>query len=472
MSGLPPARETGFPAATVLVDRVARPTTGGDWIRGMSTRALAPPRALLRSPIAVSMAGKLAEAVTLVGLAVLVPRVLGASGFGRFAIVLAVVQLVGASLTLGGSGMMARFVPAAAAAERSAIARALTMHLVRWRLVGVAAATLVLGLIAAVRPDLLHPGLAAAIAIAIALDVATTMLTQAGLGMGRTTLWSIRWPLENAVLVASALALWVLDGPEAAVGAVVVAAAVTVTVVSLVVVPDLRSARAGAPLPAGALRFGTLQGLSGLLGLVTARGPVLLVAVLAASHEEAGFAALAVGVALAVTFAVSQAFAVQLPDLASRVATDRGGAHTDARRLAWWATAVATPAAALAALWLHSLVPAVFGEAFRGAVPAFVVALALLPLAPVWGLAAQASSLRLRAGIRVGSNAMSAAVFLAVSLVTVPLWGAVGATLGLLAGTVAGIVLAGRLLRGALGRLEAVSLVCSALVLALGAWAA
>jgi O-antigen/teichoic acid export membrane protein len=437
----------------------------------MTTSLGVPLAGRLRSPVGVSLAGKLAEGVTLVALATLVPRALGPIGYGRFAVVLAVVQLGGASLALGGPGMMARFVPAADQEDRAGVARALAGRLARFRGLLLLTIAVVAAALSVIVPDRVSPAAAAVIVVAIALDSAATLLCQAGLGLGRTTLWSFRWPLENGVLVVSALALAAWAGHDAAVGAVVVASLAAALVATAAVAASLRSAPAGTPIPAGALRFGVLQGVSGLLGLVMARGAVVSVALLAGSAEETGYAALAIGVALAVSYAVGQAFAVQLPGLAARAVGDPRGAEAAARRLARTATLAIVPVAILAALGLEMIVPAVFGERFGDAVPAFAAALALMPLAPVASLSTQAASLRLRPGIRVWASGLAAAVFLAVAVFAVPAWGALGASVAVLSGTLASVLLVAYILRDVLSRALVLTAVGgSLLTLAIGLW--
>jgi O-antigen/teichoic acid export membrane protein len=425
----------------------------------------------MRSPVGISLAGKLAEGVTLAALATLVPRALGPGGYGRFAVVLAVVQICGASLAVGGSGMMARFVPAADLDQRAAVARALVRRLARIRALALLSIAVVAAILARVVPDQVSPGIAVVVVLAIAFDSLATLLSQAGLGLGRTTFWSFRWPLENLVLVVSALALWSLGGTDLALTAVAAAAAAAALVAAAVVAPSLRAAPPGAAVPPGALRFGALQGVSGALGLLMARGAVVAVPLLGGSHEETGYAALAIGVSLAVSYAVAQAFAVQLPGLAAKAIGDPRGAEAVARRLARTATLGIVPVAVGAAFLLDELVPLVFGADFRDAVPAFAVALALMPLAPVCSLSTQASSLRLRPGIRVRASALGTAVFVAAALPAVPAWGAVGATVALLCGTLASVAMVAYVLRDILSRaLVLTAAAGSLLTLVVGLW--
>ena len=72
-------------------------------------------------------AGKIAEAVTLVLLATVVPRLLGPHDYGQFSVVLTLVAIGSVALTLGGATLLARYVPAAPPAERAPLARAMAM---------------------------------------------------------------------------------------------------------------------------------------------------------------------------------------------------------------------------------------------------------------------------------------------------------------------------------------------------------
>ena len=74
----------------------------------------------VRVAVGLSMAGKAAELVTLLVLATVVPRVLGPSDYGRFALPLTVVTVGTLALTLGGPTTVARFVPVAPPEQRVA----------------------------------------------------------------------------------------------------------------------------------------------------------------------------------------------------------------------------------------------------------------------------------------------------------------------------------------------------------------
>ena len=134
----------------------------------------------------VSVAGKTAELVTLVALAVLVPRVLGPADFGRFSVALTIVTIASVAMMLGGPTLMARYVPAAPPEERAALARALTARLAVGRAAQLAVVALVAGMLVAVDPSAFPADLTALVLVSLALSVAATLALQTGLGLGRT----------------------------------------------------------------------------------------------------------------------------------------------------------------------------------------------------------------------------------------------------------------------------------------------
>jgi len=425
----------------------------------------------LRGPVVAGLVGKAAEAVTLMLLATLVPRVLGPADYGRFAVALTVVAIGSVAMTLGGATLLARYVPAATPDERGALARALSFRLARNRAAQFAVLVVIAVALVAWDPARFPPMLTAFVLIALALNVAATLALQADLGMGRAGAWCARHPVQNAVLVAATLVLYEAAGVTGALGAIVVAAAVAFALGAVTAAPLLRRQRPPVALPDGALRFGYLQATSGALVQLAQRGGVIAVALLLGSSLQTGYAALAVGVACAATYAIVQVFTVSLPWLAERHgagAVDASGA-VDAepvlRRLAGGLLAVVVPAAAVAVLAIDTVVPIVFGGDYAGAAEAFGPALAMVVLAPVNALAVQAAALRLRPEATLCCALAGAAAFAGVAVLAVPAWGASGATCAALAGAAASALLAIRILPGAVGiRLAVASLGGAAVV--------
>ncbi|MGE3286265.1 MAG: hypothetical protein AB7J32_09205 [Pseudonocardia sp.] len=476
----------------------------------------------LRGPVLASLAGKAVEAVTLVLLATLVPRLLGPADYGGFAVALTVVALGSLAMTMGGATLLARYVPTAA--DPAGVAAALTRRLARNR--AAVFAGLVLVGAAASAAGWLPPVQTALVLAALGCNVVATLALQADLGLGRALTWSFRYPLQNLVLVAGVLLLHGHFGATGAVVAILVAGAVA-AVLAVAVAAPLWGATA--PIPDGALRFGVLQAAGGVLAQATQRGGVLAVAVLAGSAVETGYAGLAVGIALAATYAVVQVFTVTLPVLAGRRAlgararpggaadggnlgapdahmraggtrdgrpvagTDASDAHmrdriahtedVDAhmrdrnahhaeltlRRIAGWLLAGVLAGALAAVPALPVAVPAVFGAAYAAAVPAFVPALAAVVLAPVNALAIQSAALRLRPDATVRGALAGFVAFVVVALCAVPGGGAAGATTAALVGAGVSAFVSMRLLPGAVGaRIAILSFGGAAAVVLLG----
>jgi O-antigen/teichoic acid export membrane protein len=424
---------------------------------------------VVRAPVAGSLVGKAGEFLSLAVLVTLVPRLLGPAHYGAFALALSIVLIASSALALGGPSLMARYVPTAAPEARPALARALVTRVAVWRFTATVCLVLAAIVLALVAPSHFPPGDTALVTLALAFDVVATLLLQAALGLGMTWAWNLRWALQNSVLVAATVLVVVLFGKDAAVAGVTIASASALALALGAVAGPLVRAPAGAAIPVGALRFGLLQGLSGLFILVTHRGGVVAVALLGGVAAETGFAGLAIGVALAATYTVWQMFASQLPGLAGAFGADPERAEGRARHLAWAALLLLLPAAATASLLLGWLVPAVFGDDFSGAERSIAVALAVVPLAPLTALGSQLISLRLRPHVRVASSATGACAFALTAAVAVPVWGAAGGALALLAGTVAGALVTVIALPAALGaRFVAASVGGAALVLLLG----
>lgn len=411
----------------------------------------------VRTAVAASVVGKSAELVTLVLLATVVPRALGPTGYGHFAVPLTIVTLGSLALTLGGHTVMARYVPAAPAADRVGLARAIGARLARgraWQLLVIVVAGVVAS---AVAPDTFPPDETAIVLVSLVLSVAATLALQLTLGLGRAGPWSTRWPLQNAVLIAAVL---LLDGDVVAILLSVVAATAFAAVA---VAPALRGHVDPVAIPDGAIRFGIYLAAGAALVQVAQRGSVLAVA-LAGSPTQTGYAALATGIALGVTYAVLQAYTVALPHLS----TDDEHVLV---RLTRWLLAAAVVGLVPVALFLDPLVEAVFGDDFAGAVAAFGPALGLVVLAPVHSLLVQAAALRLEPEASLAGGLALAVGFVVTAALAIPGLGAAGGTLAVLVGTVLGVLVLHRRLPGVADLpLLAGSLAGAALVTGIAAW--
>jgi len=426
----------------------------------------------MQAAVATSVAGKAVEMVTLLLLATLVPRALGPSAYGRFAVPLTIVTLGSLAITLGGPTLMGRFVPAAPVDERVALARAIGARLARGRAIQLAVIVAVAAVVVIAAPGRFPPLDVALVLAALALNVATTLALQVTLGLGRAGPWSLRYPLQNAVLIGAVLVLEPLGGDTGAILAILVSAVVGFVFAGFVVAPTVAATVTTVEVPPGAIRFGAFQAAGAAFVQFSQRAGVLAVAVLAGSAAETGFTALAVGIALGATYAILQAFTVSLPHLADGQATSSPAAAVPAaeavlRRFAGGLLVALVPAAAVAALTLDRIVPAVFGADYAGAVPAFGPALAVVVLAPLNALVVQASALRLRPEASLQGGIAAAATFLVIAGLAVPPLGAEGGVLATLAGAAAGSLASLHLLPRAAGRITVASFAGAAVVLAM-----
>jgi O-antigen/teichoic acid export membrane protein len=403
-----------------------------------------------RKVVTVGMLGKAAEALSQAALVLVAPRLLGPSDYGTFAVALAVVGLVSSSLSLGGPVVMSRFVPAAAPADRDAVARALTIKLAWWRAIKIALLAVLAVTLILVAPSRFQAGFTLLVLAALALDAVAALGFQAALGLGHTGVWSARWSVQNALVIAALIAGHALWGVHGAVAGIALASGCVLAWVAAVVGPRLVAAPRGGAIPDGLLRFVALEGLAGVFSVAVLRGGVPAVALLGAARHETAFAALALGIAAAALFAVWQIFTVQLPGLVASGRMD--AAERTARRLGGQMVPVVTVIAAAGVLVAGPAIPLVFGSGYTGARDAVVLALAALPLAPLVALTNQTAALRLKPAARAGATCSGLVAFAAVAAVGVPLGGAVGGSAALVAAFAATVVAAARLLPGAFGR--------------------
>lgn len=423
----------------------------------------------MRRSVAASLGGKAAELVTLVLLSTVVPRALGADAFGQFSVPLTIVTLGSLAMTLGGPTVMARYVPAAPAADRLAVAKSIGARLARGRCLQLGGIAVVAAALAIADPSTFPPLDVAIVVAALALNVGATLALQVGLGLGRTGAWSLRYPIQNAVLVVAVLGWRGSAGGTGGTVAILVAGAAGAAFAAVVVVPLLRQPSDPVAVPDGAIRFGAHQAAGAALVQCCHRGGVLVVALLGASAAETGYTALATGIALGVTYAVLQAFTVSLTHVADAEPSE---AEAVLRRLAGALLSLLAVGGLVAAVVVDDLVPIVFGDEFVGAVDAFGPAIAVVVLAPLASLAVQSAALRLRPETATIAGAASLLAFLATAALLVPSWGATGATTAALAGVAVGGLTSIRLLPGAIGpRLAAGSFGGAAAVVLLAALA-
>jgi O-antigen/teichoic acid export membrane protein len=399
---------------------------------------------LPRRALAGGAAGKTLEALTLAGLVALVPRALGPADYGAFAVALAVATGIATATGVGGPALFARALAPLAAAARRDVARALVTRVAVAR-----AALLALVATAAAAGALLAPGSVSALQLGIVgaaavLGAGATLVSQLALGLGRTVAWSLRYPLENGIVVAGALVLYPLAGLDGALAAIALGAAAALALGLATAWPALRGARAGRALPAGTLRVARLQAAGGALTQAVHRGAAPASALLGLTSAATGHAAIAAGAALAITYAVAQTMLVALPAATRAFSRDRAGAEAALRRVALACGTVVVPACALLAL-AEPVLATALGEEFRDAAPPLRVALGAAALAPPWALATQLAALRNRPEAALAGAVGGVVAFAAVAVVAIPAAGASGAAAAMLAGvgtTIAGTVAA------------------------------
>jgi hypothetical protein len=98
---------------------------------------------------------------------------------------------------------------------------------------------------------------------AAVLGAAATLLAQLALGLQRTVAWSLRYPLENGVVVVGVLALYPRHGIDGAFAAIALGAGPALALGLATARPQLRGARAGGPLAPGVAA--TVAGTWGVL---------------------------------------------------------------------------------------------------------------------------------------------------------------------------------------------------------------
>lgn len=405
---------------------------------GDSVAEVAPPAhgRSLRRPVFVLLVGKAAEAATLALLVTVVPRTLGPSDYGTYGLALALVAIGVTASSLGGPGLIG-LIAGASSDERAAVLRVLTARAVRWRglwavSIAVASAVLVLA-----DPGRFRLEATLLVVLAIALDVGATLAFQLVVALDKTVWWSFRFPIQNVVLVVATITLYHRYGIDGALTAIVLSSGAACVVGAAIVIPAVRSAPARGEVPHGASRFVRLQWLSGLLTLMTHRGGVVIVALLAGSRVETGYAALAVGVAVALVYVGLQIYLVSLPRLSQLAREASESADAALRHLAWVTLATLGPVALLGAVVNGRGLTRFVGAEFAGAKTAIALGIAVAPLSALTGSTGAASVIQLRPEARVWATTVGALVFGIAAVALIPTLGAAGATTALLAGTAA-----------------------------------
>ena len=354
-----------------------------------------------------------------------------------------------------------RFVPTAPEPLRPAVAAGMAVRLVQVRALGVAA-TVVAGLAFAVLvPDAASAAVLVLVVLAIAIDAIGGLAFQLALAFGRTTAWSVRLPLRQALLFAGAVAGYALAGVEGAVASLPITALASASIGIGPALPALRAMRERVAPPPHAFRFGLQTALAVLLRIVRLRGTPLAVAIVAGSAAETASAALAIGAATAIGGTVLQVFAIQLPDLVVRGAAP-GPALARVRVLGWRALAGTTIVALAGVSTLELTVPLAFGEGFAHARLPLALALAYTVLVPAGAVAAQQAALEMRTAQGLTATAWGTVAFALLVVPLVATAGAAGGVGALLAASAVSAVAARLLLPEGLDRGLLAASLCAA----------
>ena len=392
-----------------------------EWARGLV------PGARLMSETLVA---KWAELVTQALLLLVVPRALGPDAYGQFAVAFAAVSVVSLGLGLGAPLAAIRYVPAATPEERSGRARAVAASIAASRVRALAALTVAA---LAIAPPVLDVPLPVTLAVCAAawFSVASSVVSQLALALGRTRVWNARFPLENALVVAAVPAGYAAGGSDGAIYGLALATAATLALLSPRLARDLRGAPRTDGLPSGAAAYARVQTVSVVLSTLVIRGGPLAMALAGASSTATGYAAIATGIGAAGATSMMSLLGVQLPRLVSQ---PRDVAEDDAQRSAWAAIAIAIAAAVPVALFAEPALEVALGDEFAAARDAVVLALPSVPLGAALGHLWLLTNLRLRVGVLAGGWAAGALAFAAVAALTIPAIDARGASIALSCG--------------------------------------
>lgn len=412
-------------------------------MRADAENALGTPVALPRRALAGSAAGKALEALTLAGLVLLVPRTLGPADYGAFAVGLAVATGIATATGIGGPALFARVLGPLDADDRRAHGRALVRRLGAVRAAVLTALVAITAVATALAPGSVSALQIGLVLAAAGMGTAATLLSQLALGLQRTLAWSLRYPLENGVIVVAAVVLYPLAGLDGALAAITVGAAAALALGAATAGRAIAGQACGAPhhVPPDVLRFARLQAGAGALTQTVHRGAAPACALFGAGAVATGHAAIAAGVAVAITYAVAQTTLVALPGAARALAEgNRNAAGTSLRRVASIAAVVVVPACLLLALMAEPLLATGLGDGFRDAAQPLRIALVAAALAPLWALSTQLAALRNRPEAVLQGAATGAVAFAIVAALSLPDGGASASTAAMLAGVTATIV--------------------------------
>ena len=413
-----------------------------------------------------TLVAKWAELVTQALLFLVVPRVLGPDAYGQFAVAFAAVSLVSIGLGLGAPLAAIRYVPAATPEQRYGRARAVAASTAASRARVLSALTVAA---LATLPPLLDVSLSVTLAVCAAAwcSVASSVVSELALAVGRSRVWNARFPLENALVVVAAPVGYAAGGADGAIYGLAAATAATLALLSPGLVGDLRGAPRTSGLPPGAVAYARIQTVSVVLSTLVMRGGPLAMVLAGEPGAAVGYAAIATGVGAAGAAAMMSLLGVQLPRLVSQ---PREGTKDDARRSAWAAIAIAIAVTVPAALLAEPALELALGDEFAPARDAVVLALPSVPLGAALGHLWLVTNLGLRLRVLAAGWTAGAVRFAAVAALTIPAIDARGASTALSCGLLAAAVtMAGLLGDRAVRATTSAAVLGAALVLGAGA---
>ncbi len=379
-----------------------------------------------------------------------VARVLGASDYGRLALLTALMEFVGALLTSGVATAVIQFGAKAHAAGRTAdVARLLSQWQGFRLLVVMPVVATVVFLVADVPPQAMAVALVFGVVLPAALDGGAACL-----GIENKTADGAKIALVTTIATQAAVLVvaLVVRTPDAVWATRLVVVGLAVGLCLFRVAPAYRVAvlRPILPrgLPPGFWAFAVPMGLAGVVsGLVSSRSEVFVMNWLA-EPAELGIYALAFGLAVH-AFAPAQALVGPLiPAISGLREVDEGAVEPAFRRVTRAGSTVVALILATGLAPLALLVPVLYGEEFAAASPVVLALGISAGFATVGGPVFAFVSARLSGKAILAANLVALVVDLGLAVLLIPGLGAWGAVIANAGGALTTLgILSGRELR-------------------------
>ena len=382
------------------------------------------------------------KAVQIVGsmvTVVLVPRLLGVEGYGRFAFVLSLAYLGQILGDFGTLDVFGRFAPGMTGEQtRRLYMRTLSFKLVVGPGCGIITATAALFL-----GDWMRLEWAALLGLSVALHIVAWVPFQLSLGLNRVGAWMTEQAWRQWVLLVTLLLLFPLLGFTG----VLLSLVVMETIFCLLGLWYARDHWQRKELGwdwafyRPFVRAGAGFFLANMTVVALYRSGPVLVEILTGQIAQVGYIDLAIGLFLMVYVTVSQFAQSLIPTLGRlRADGDRAAARRvlgSFMRISLLITILGTSAVWLLADWA---VPVVFGVEFKPAAPAMRWISLGMPLAVLAWTGNIVATVSGRGADKFGASLAGLVVFLLASLLLVPDHGAAGAALGLSLAVLAHVV--------------------------------